>query len=386
MGWVERHKAGIWAFLVATAYFPGIYGGEFVLRWAVLAIGAPLVCRFDPRKIYGPILAMLACGVAWATFSTAYSPAMLNGFGELFCLVILGGVFIAGANLGEIDDAFAGAAIGIGVSSVVCVAQWFGWNALPQHPGPAGLFYNREILAEFAAPVVLWGLLRRRWALAGVTAIPPLLAESRVAALAVAVGLLFAWRARWSVKIPVAITVGLIGVVSVIFLGLAKFDSAGQRIVLWGAAWLSMTFQGRGMGWFEAAHPFELYAHSEFLQAIVELGVGSVLFLGVLPVIIWLGHGTRVERAIISALCVELAVSFPLHTAPTGFLVALVAGALARGGDLVLVGQHQLGISDDRGHAWSRHPALAGAGRIRGVAVSIRAIFAHRTRVATEAV
>lgn len=383
MAWVERHKAGIWAFLVATAYFPGIYGGEFVLRWAVIALGAPLVCRFDPRRIYAPILWLVALGVAWAAFEAAVSPVPLTGWGEWFCLVILVGAFIAGANLGEIDDAFAGAAIGIGISSVICIAQWFGWNAIPQHPGPAGLFYNREILAEFAAPVVLWALLKRRWMLVAITAAVPVLTESRVAVLTVAVGLLFAWRTSWRIKLPVAVFTVFVGIASVAVLGIGKFDSAGQRLVLWGAAWLSMTFQGRGMGWFEGAHPFELYAHSDILQSIVELGVGSVLLLAVLPTIIWLRHGTHLERTILSALCVEIAVSFPLHTPAAGFLVALVAGVLARRGDLVLVGQHQLGISADRSLQGARSAAFAGAGGFSDLTLPLRAVVARRPRVAT---
>jgi hypothetical protein len=157
-------------------------------------------------------------GLAWAVASLLVAGDPLLGLWQFAALSALALTFIAGAGLDSLDGAMRGCAAGVAVSALICVAQLCGWTGLKQMSVPAGLFYSREMLAEFAAPVLVWYLVPR--SAVGVVAtqgqgrrltlrllqtepsrIMPLLGgfvllacQSRVGVLAVALGALYAWR------------------------------------------------------------------------------------------------------------------------------------------------------------------------------------------------
>jgi hypothetical protein len=247
-------------------------------------------------------------------------------------MVVTVGVFIAASEIESLDDAMTGLSLGVGVSAFVSVLFMIGLPVVDQAtPTPAGLFYNSEVLAEFAAPIFLWTVLKRRWPLILATALPMVACQSRVAVIAVFFGLFYAWHPKskvWTGAIALVLVTAAAGAI------MLRIPSAGTRIVIWGATLLAATPLGNGLGWFEAAHPIEQFAHSDMIQAINELGIGC-LFLAAIPVLIfWRNRGTNAERAVFVAICVEVAVSFPLHVPSGAFVAALVAGYLAgdRGG------------------------------------------------------
>ena len=73
MKWIAEHKFGIWAFLVAVAFVPNIMSAAIVGRWAIIAIGIPLVARIEFKFPFA-IQFALAMGFAWSAASVLYAP------------------------------------------------------------------------------------------------------------------------------------------------------------------------------------------------------------------------------------------------------------------------------------------------------------------------
>lgn len=353
------------AFLVAVAFWPGLMDPAVTPRWAVLAVGLPLASRLDPRNIDPFLLVLAGMGTLWALWTLiAASPNRAIGGYELSHFLILGLAFLAGAGLKSLDGVMTGLALGIGVSAAVCVAQLFGYDGADQRMGsvPAGLFYNREMLVEFAAPVLVWAIVagrvsgrRRRaadpcsLALASLPAAPLLFCQSRLAVLAVACGLLYSWRASLRGKLAVLISVAGMGAASIFWLGEWKMITAATRIGEWLMAIGNLTPLGLGLGWFrDHTFPDPSSAHSEPLQLMVEMGIGSIFWLAIPVVIWWRGAGGRVERAVFLAICIEAALSFTLHQPAAGFVAAVGAGFMARRRSLVRMGEPEFGGLDDR--------------------------------------
>ena len=323
---------GLLGFLAATAYWPGIASAAFVPRWVIIAVGLPIVFRLDPRDagwIMGVTLAEL---VALSALSLRLSPDPMGGTLDLFYIVLLCGVFFAGAGIGSADAAMRGMGWGIVLQAPLAVAQWYGFDWLPHgSPFPAGLFYTSECYAELAAIVLPWAIVKREWSIVAGSLLPLALCHSRIAIAVVLLSLCWVMPMprRW-LK-PALLSLALVlGIASLFVLGVPKIASAGQRIVLWGATIMGLSYEGHGLGWFYRAHPIEQFAHSDALQAVAEIGPVALALVSI-PWMAWRRRrrGSRAERAAFVAVCIEVLVSFPLHFPATGFLAALLAGRLA---------------------------------------------------------
>lgn len=333
-------RVALWAFVVGVAYWPGIASAAYVPRWAAIGIGVPLVSRMDFRCVDPLIGWLLLIGVMLAAASLAMSPDRLGGCLDLIFLVMLCGVFVAASSFESLDAAMTGCVLALGISAVLCIAQMFGWSDIAQTAVPGGLFLNRDVLAMFAAPVFVWCALRRLPWLAVIAAVPLVLCQSRAAWLSAAIGLVFAWRpTRAWLKWGLVFVVGVVAIGSLVAFGGYKIGTAGQRIVLWGATGMAITPFGNGLGWFKAAHPIEQYAHSDVLQALVEIGVGAVALSSIPIVILMRGRGTHADRAAFVAMLVQCVISFPLHMPASGFLAAVLAGFLARRHGILCLGK-----------------------------------------------
>jgi hypothetical protein len=383
--WIAAHKWGIWAFAVAVAFIPHIMSSAFLPRWGVIIIGTPLVSRLALGRLSQTMQYVLVLGIAWAACSVLFAPDRMAGAYQLFLMVATIGVFIAASEIDTLDDAMTGLAFGIGLSSALCWLFLSDIKLVEQGTvHPAGLFWNSEILAEFAAPVLLWALLKRRWPLVALTVTPMLVSESRVALLALGTGLLYYFRPR-STALTVAMfsVLALAGILVVLLLlGSApdnRIGSAGLRIVYWLTAIWSATPLGNGLGWWNAAHPAEAFVHSDALQAVNELGIGAIFLLAIPVLILRESRGTNAERAVFIAVCVEVLVSFPLHLPAGSFLAAICAGYLAGHRALVSVGRSDRRDRDAQDRRW--HSAIAtaigSARQLGGRALSVRSEPAH---------
>jgi len=268
------------------------------------------------------------------------SPDRLGGLLELFHLLLFASIAVAAARLDSIDGIMTGFGWGIAVSSALCVAQVLGWSPVPQLYAPAGLFGNRDFLAEAAAPVLIWAGMTRRWPLAVMLAIPIALCGSRVALLAVAtgcmVGIFPKLRGRrrnrdgdnraWGRGGFFLLAVGFVGWRS---FADGKLASLGERLTIWRATIAELTTFGHGLGWFAAAHPYWEYAHSDALQFAAEFGIGAIPLYGLAA---WLlaTPANAAERAAAVVMAVECVVAMPFHLPATGVVAAVLAGRLAR--------------------------------------------------------
>ncbi len=355
MRWVAEHKIGIWAFAVAVAFIPGIMSAAVLPRWAVIMIGAPLVSRLSLDRLSQSMQYVLVLGLSWAACSVLISPEPMAGALQFFFVMAVVGAFLAASEWESLDDAMTGLALGIGVSSAICLLDLSGVQIVAKaSTAPAGLFYNSEVLAEFAAPVFLWTVISKRWPLAAMTFVPIAMCNSRIALLVVAAGALYAYWPR-SKLLGVSLVVALFVCASVALVawGQGKIDSAGLRVVVWLATLLAATPLGNGLGWFAAAHPAEQFAHSDMIQAINELGIGAI-FLAAVPVLVLRGNrGSNAERAVFIAACVEVVVSFPLHVPASAFVAAIAAGYLAGNRATVSVGRPDRRNRNAENYEWA---------------------------------
>ena len=367
-------RLGVLAFIVGVIFWPGTVGAPSMPRWAAIAVGLPLVSTLDPRSVPAWARIVFVSALAYAAIVTAWSPRPWGGYFDIFCIALMGLTALGAAGCRDRTPALLGLCAAAALSGILGILQYAGvFKAVP-HSGIAGLFLNSEVLAELLAPLLVWALWKRRFALAALLATPLVLGDSRIAVGAVLFGLWWGWtpRHRWIKGVALAV----IAVAAVAALLLVKGQSTGMRFVLWGTAILSMTPTGLGLGWWGAAHPFpwEDYVHSDVLQAFVEMGPAAILFLAFPAWLLWRRDGNVAEQSAFAAVVAEAFVSFPLHVPATAFLAALLAGGLA--GDRHRVRRFDGGIADagvdaaGRQFAFSR--AMAGGGRCHGDGVPVR--------------
>jgi hypothetical protein len=249
-------------------------------------------------------------------------------------LVLFGLVLIASASAtqDDRDNGLSGFALGMLLSAGIALAQKYGdlQGIIQTGPHePVGLFFNPEIFAEAAAPIAVWCLLQKgniHRVIGAVIGVAACCGSERVAVFGLVAGLLYGLIRNPKILVGLLAALFIGGVLS---LYLKIFDS-NERILLWGTAIRSLTFGGRGIGWWYQAHPFgrEEYVHSDVLQLLVEAGLPGLALCAV-PGLAWLGKGTRAERAAFVACAVEFVTSFPLHMPATSFVFAVLAGALA---------------------------------------------------------
>lgn len=321
----------VWAFAVAVAFVPGIYGAPFWQRWLIIAAGLAFV-PYDLRRFSPLMLGCMAALLIWGALGLIWTPALYNGVFLLMAWAATFAVAIAVASLSDQarDGLLIAFAAGLALSSVLAIGQvFFGVTLVPQEMPPGGTFFSPEVFAETTAPVFVWCLVKRKWLLAALLAVGLILCHERAAAICAALGLLYAAPLPRFVKIALLIALGTAGFVAVDFHNVA---SASQRVLFWGTAVLSLTWRGGGLGWWFQAHPFpfEEYVHSDLLQAFVELGAPALALVALCAVLWDQSTAGVADRAMALVVGAETVVSFPLHMPAAAFVFAVAAGALAR--------------------------------------------------------
>lgn len=143
-----------------------------------------------------------------------------------------------------------------------------------------GIFFNPVHAGSVAAIVIMMLLVNRRpWLIPGVA--PGLvLSHSRGAWAALAIGLLAHYTRR--PLLLLALTLGLAFLYSH-----APNSSDHQRLEIWRATWVHLTFWGNGLGSFQhlwmgnpVVHPE--YAHNEYLQIVFEIGIWAIIPFSIL--------------------------------------------------------------------------------------------------------
>jgi len=324
------------SFVFTILFFPGFSSPSVSPRWVYLAIVIPAVLFFFNTERLKTGIIMLGLVVAYITISFLWSPLdyeFLLGYSHL---LILCGAFFIGASIPSIRSLLIGAAIGLGINSIFVGFQTEGWSLVQQSASPAGLFMNKNLLAEFSA-LILVGLLYEKlwwWAVPVLPCLVFTQARGAIVAVIVAVAL----GQRRSVAIPVIAALAVFGVsVAVVVPG----HSFLQRLDIWKDTIENLTWLGHGWGQFfvtfpqHATHMDTLlerpeHAHNDFLELTYELGFGAIL-LAAFIASIW-RSSLATEKAILAAFLVEGLFGFPFYIPTTAVVFAIVAGRLSAAG------------------------------------------------------
>lgn len=327
-------------FFATALFWPGIPGAATTPRWTLLFLVVPWLIRGE--WIASPAHVCGSAFIAVAALSFLWTASPLDTIGALFVVLAWVGLFLLGSQTKDLRPFITGAGLGLWLSSAVAVAQWFGWQGVPQVPGyPAGLFVNGNYMAEAAALVLVAALAGRIWWLIPGMIPALLLPNARGAALAVTVALVvYFWR-----RAPAIALGALVGIIGAgIWLFGHPTEGLTERLQIWQSTWNGLTLLGHGMGSFWSVYPaFDIrfdpsalpdHAHNEFLHIAFELGVAGLL--AALAFCLALAWGPiNTARLVLVALFVESCFAFPLHLPATAAIGFIVAGHAVRSGYLV---------------------------------------------------
>lgn len=331
--------AGVFSFVLAVAFVPWWSAAADTPRWAVVALAAGAAALWCPAGRWRTEHWLWSTFLIAAAVSLLWSAGPYEGADQLAKLLFLAAIFRVGAVLPSLRPVYIGLALGFAVNGAVAIAQVAGWTGIiPQISPPAGLFMNKNYLAEPAA-MLLVALIayRLRWCVFLV--LPAVLlpgARGALAGLAVAA---LAW--IWTQSRIGAVVLAGFGVLAAAALLEQGYGgpSMAERVQIWQATIDGMTWTGNGLGSFRALFPshapdFNLlagrpsHAHNDFLEMAYELGPGALLYLAIIVLALCGPNGA--EKLVLIVFLTEGCFGFPLHFPVPAALAALVAGRLCR--------------------------------------------------------
>lgn len=333
--------AGVAGFALMTAYWSGIGGLATTPRWSIGAIIAIFFLFRAPVKL--TITHWLGAAlVGWLLLSLVWSQGFMDGIDGAWKLLLTALLFALGSTLerNTLRALTAGAALGLTVSSIAAVAQYYGWQGLPTYSAPAGLFFNGGILAEAAAVVIAALIAFRRWWFIPLL-LPALLlpmARGPVLVLLAAAGISLMIRRNKMFDLAAWAAIALL----VVYVDLSRWFDGGvaERIALWRDTVNALTPLGYGLGSFGVtfplhAHYFSLadsrptFPHNEWLWLAYEGGVVAVMLGAAFCYSLW--KSADVECRIVFMVIAGAALyAMPLHDPATVLFGALLAGYCAR--------------------------------------------------------
>lgn len=336
-------------FAGAVAVLPGTLDAVTTLRWAIFAVGVPLLLLLMGRSV-APIPKLVWAFVAFAALSILWAPSFASGLDDLAHVAILAAAFWLGASLTNANHLWLGVATGVAVSTAIALGQWgMGWSfeSLPNAAPPSGLFANRNFLAEAAMVALIPALAIRTWP-GRVLAAAALIAVMICASKAV-LGALIVTGALWITPRRPAIGWSILAVMVALFAAALAIpiESAAVRFPIWSEAISGYAPLGHGVGSFAANFPVYEHAHSEPLQLFYEFGLFALI-----PALVFLkameGWSGETEGFVLVAVAAVGLFSFPLQMPLTGVAAALAAGRLAGARDRLvrrrLEGRLALGV------------------------------------------
>lgn len=324
---------------------PGFVNAAMAPRWILLSISVPLLLlliRVRMTPGHWVVLGILI----YATSTLLWTESRLDGIDALWKAAILAGVFCLGASISNLNQILRAMAWGLLLMLPLVIAQKLGLVDMPQAAPPAGLFINKNILAELSAALLVSMLYQRRWILCIAPVICLMLIPSRAAFVGLSLALIMWVWPRLKISTFQKLALTMLCVVMLIS-GLA-FETQrrglpienlvkNERLEIWQDTIQGFTPLGNGIGsfWtmapkyathFDQIHQRSEFAHNEYLHTIFEFGLGTLLFIPLL-FFIFRGEGEGYKLVLV-ALFETALFAFPFHIPTTGFIVALLAGNL----------------------------------------------------------
>ena len=321
------------SWLLTVAYWPGIISASIAPRWAVLMVGLPILLIVYWR-LHLAFLASWAVMGAYMVLTTLWAPNVPVAVGDLVHWAILLMAVLLGSILKDehFDQILYGLSVGLALSVLMCIVQladqpfhnWIYFNDWSAN-APGGLFTNRNVVAETAAPVFMWAMLRKKW---WATIFPVLLliiTHTRAAPVAiVAVATLYVVGLRWLIWMWISLVVVDVVVIAHQFI---LTDSVYERLEIWATVAPKLNLFGHGAGSFAFDYPYFQAAHNDILQFGYQYGIAAVAVA-----VVWLAwlclNVKDWARYVVLVIFVESLVSFPLEMPTTGFIAAVLAGRL----------------------------------------------------------
>jgi len=269
-----------------------------------------------------------------------------------------------------LDKLFMGLGYGLILNLFFSIGQMQGYDFFPTVVNPAGLFVNKNMLAEVSALVLVGLVGYGRYYLASVPASLLAVTTCRGAWVGVALaGAVWAWRYYRTAAVSiVALSVVGLFLISPYLPGAPVGATPIVRLRIWLDALDGVTVFGHGTGSFFSQFPLFQHrstdgtqrfanAHNDFLQILFENGwVGLIVFLGFL--LFTLRSAARVERYVLIAFMGEAFFGYPFYLPVTEFVFGVAAGSLLRSRPAIR------GLLDD----------------VRSTLRARLALFAHRSR------
>lgn len=329
--------AGVLSFSLAIIFVPWWSGAADSPRWALVAVAstAALWCRPQWRIEHG----LLAALIAFSALSLLWSEGPYEGVDALAKLGFFVGFFVIGGALPNLRPVYIGLGLGLAINSGIVIAQWCGWQAIPQLGTGAGLFMNKNYGAEATAlALVALAATPRLWWLA-LPLLPCLALSSAKSAITGVLAAAIVWIWQKSRLLATGIVVATLACGAVLYERGYDRSAQSERLLIYRSTVAGMTWAGNGIGSFFARFPSHAprfdtlnerpaHAHNDFLEMLYELGPGALLYFAVIALALIGPVG--VEKFVLVAFLTEGMFDFPLHYPIPATLAALVAGRLCR--------------------------------------------------------
>lgn len=311
--------------LLPICYIPGITGASIPTQQALLSLVLPA-----GMWAAGPARSphWLGLGfVLYAILGLLWSPNIFDGIFGVWTVAIWGLSFWFGYIAESDRNLYRGLAIGLSVSSILAVFQFFGYQPVPTFYGTnvAGLFFNSTVLGGASALLIL-GLIERRLWFYIIPLIPGLiLCHSRGAYLALAVALAYRY-IHWTAGLVLLLIAGLVAFRNGVPADLERLDH-------WIVAWKGLTLLGWGPGSFIGVyylkgviliHPE--FVHNDYIQLWFEFGIASLAVVAIFALaLVWSWSPVLLGAAVLATFW------FPLCHPLTAFIACFAAGHGLRG-------------------------------------------------------
>ena len=342
------------AFAVAVGFCPAFLEAAGTPRWIIMALIVPWLVLTRTWTVQ-PAHRVGAAFIVWTAIVALWSYGWTETVLRVVDLALLAGVFCVASAERSIRPAVLAFCAGVAISGALAVPQALGWTGILQATGPAGLFMNKNYLAEAGVMALVAALVYRAdWLVPGCL-LAALVPQSRGAVLALAI-LGVAWLWRRSRTAAVAVALAGAGYLAWQFQGSDIMDSSlGSRVSLWLNA-LAMAWEhplGAGSFWAaypafhdawwptaESAYRIDMRpqnAHNDALTILAENGIVGLALAGYFIALVF--RNFERERWIVLSFLALGLVNFPFYNPATGFLAALVAGWLCRDHFAVCLGR-----------------------------------------------
>lgn len=330
--------SGLFGFVLAVCYWPGISGPATSPRWAVGVLLVASLFIFRIRVTWAHVIG--AALFLWSTCTYLWSQSQIDTVGAGFNLVIIAAAFCVGGQLTTLRPLITGLALGLGVSMVVCILQITGVMVLPDITISSripGLFANPLIYAEIAALVAVAAIAERMW-WAVLLAMPGLLfGQSRAAFLALIIPFALRIMMRsWLAAVPLLLAALIAVLVVLPQVRPDASEAVMDRLAAWQSIAASSNLIGHGLGSYWEAAPQPIagvhleHPHNELLEAAFETGwIGAALLLAFFATAMYAARFSTAGLVLI-ALAVESFFAFPLHRPATAIMGLLCAGCAVR--------------------------------------------------------